>query len=138
RGGCPAGRRRWLPPPRRRDYAFCRRERIDFAQTVVMQRRTSVGDAALAERAVPPILARAKSGGAEQRLLRRGLRAPILRRSLNLAAELGRGVPTPARVIEHGAGERDHVGLAGGHAIFGLPRLRDHPDRDRGDTGHPF
>ena len=67
---------------------------------------------------------RPERGRAEQRLLRRGLRAPILRRGINLAAEFGRGMPAPARVVEHAAGERDHVGLAGGNDLFGLLRLR--------------
>src|SRR5882757_9978347 len=38
---------------------------------------------------------------AEQRLLRRGLRTPVLRRRLDLAADFGGGVPAPARVVEH-------------------------------------
>src|SRR5258708_1306327 len=54
---------------------------------------------------------RPECGRAEQRLLRRGLRAPILRRRFALAAQFGGGVPAPARVVEHAAGERDHVGF---------------------------
>src|SRR5882762_3815362 len=57
-------------------------------------------------------LPRAERRGPEQRFLRRGLRAPILRRRFDLAAEFGGGVPAPARVVEHGARQRDHVGLA--------------------------
>ena len=68
-------------------------------------------------------LPRPERGRAEQRLLRRGLRAPVLRRCINGAAEFGGGVPAPARVVEHAAGQRDHVGLAGGHDLFGLLRL---------------
>src|SRR6266852_9399950 len=63
---------------------------------------------------------RTESRRAEQRLLRRGLRAPVLRRRFDLAAEFGGGVPAPARVVEHGARQRDHVGLAGRDNIFGL------------------
>src|SRR6185437_11212358 len=37
----------------------------------------------------------------KQRLLVRGLRAPILWRRAHLAVQFGGGVPTPARVIEH-------------------------------------
>src|SRR5260221_14525968 len=74
-------------------------------------------------------------GLAEQRLLRRGLRAPVLRRGLDLAAEFGGGVPAPARVVQHGARPRDHVGLAGGDDLFGLFRFGDPPDPDGGDAG---
>src|SRR5260370_17521609 len=56
----------------------------------------------------------------EQCLLRRGLRAPVLRRRLDLAAEFGRGVPAPARVVEHGARQRDHFALPGRYDPFGL------------------
>src|SRR6266403_4883133 len=69
-------------------------------------------------------------GLAEQRLLGRGLRAPVLRRGVDLAAELGGGVPAPARVVMHGARQRDHVGLAGGDDVLGLLRFGDQPDRD--------
>ena len=34
--------------------------------------------------------------------------------NFGLAAEFGGGVPAPARVVEHAARQRDHVGLAGG------------------------
>src|SRR4051794_12227644 len=68
----------------------------------------------------PRSSARAEPGGAEQLFLRGGLRAPILRRRRNLAAELGRRVPAPARVVQHATGERDHVGLPGGYDLFGL------------------
>src|ERR1700693_5051241 len=59
---------------------------------------------------------------AEQRFLRRGLRAPVLRWRLDLAAEFGGGVPAPARIVKHGARQRDHVGLAGGEDGLGLFR----------------
>jgi hypothetical protein len=42
----------------------------------------------------------------------------------DLAAEFGGGVPAPARVVEHAARQRDHVGLAGGDDVLGLLRLR--------------
>src|SRR5262245_53231778 len=72
---------------------------------------------------------------AEQRLLRRRLRAPVLRRCRHLAAELGGSMPAPARVVEHAAGERDHVGLAGGDDLLGLLGLGDQADRHGGDAG---
>src|SRR3954451_13944086 len=77
---------------------------------------------------------RPERGLAEQRLLGRGLRAPILRRRFDLAAEFGCGVPGPARVVEQAAGERDHVGLAGCDDLFGLLRLCDQADGDGGQT----
>src|SRR5579871_3191039 len=80
-------------------------------------------------------LPRAESGFAEQRLLRGGLRAPILRRGINRAAELGRGVPGPARIVEHAAGERDHVGLARRNDLFRRVRFRDQADGHRGHAG---
>src|ERR1700679_2276353 len=80
------------------------------------------------------ILPRAECGFTEQRLLRGGLRAPILRRGIHLAAELSRGMPAPARIVEHAAGECDHIGLAGRDDVFGLARLRDQADRH---GGHP-
>ena len=53
----------------------------------------------------------------------------------DLAAEFGRGVPAPARIVEHAARERDHVGLAGGDDLLGLPRFGDQADRDGGHAG---
>src|SRR4051812_32898135 len=83
---------------------------------------------------IRPPSPRPERGLAEQRLLGRGLRAPILRRRFDLAAEFGCGVPGPARVVEQAAGERDHVGLAGCDDVFGLPRLGDQADGDGGQT----
>src|SRR6266478_6754486 len=80
-------------------------------------------------------LPRAERRGPEQRFLRRGLRAPILRRRFDLAAEFGGGVPAPARVVEHGARQRDHVGLARYDDVFRLFRLGDQADRDGVDAG---
>src|SRR5258707_15595688 len=75
-------------------------------------------------------------GGAEQRFLRRGLRAPILRRRKDLSAEFGRRMPAPARVVEHGPRERDHVGLAGGHDLLSLSGFGDQADRYGGHARH--
>src|SRR5258708_7893108 len=80
-------------------------------------------------------LARSKGGFAEQFLLRRGLRAPILWRGLDLAAEFGGGMPAPARVVQHAARKRDHIGLARRHDLFGLLRLGDQADRHGGEAG---
>src|SRR3984893_13051801 len=60
----------------------------------------------------------------EQRLLRRGLRAPIMRLAFAAAAEFGSGVPAPARVVEHATGKRNHVGFTRCHNVFGLLRFR--------------
>src|ERR1700753_3892246 len=78
---------------------------------------------------------RSERGLAEQLLLRRGLRAPVLRRRRHLGAERGSGVPAPARIVKHAAGERDHVGLAGRDDVLGLSGLGDQADRHGGDTG---
>src|SRR3984957_20439251 len=71
----------------------------------------------------------------EQRLVRSRLRAPILRRGIHFATELGRGVPGPARIVEHAASERDHIGLAGSDDFFGVARFGDQADRHRGHAG---
>ncbi len=44
-------------------------------------------------------------------------------------------MPAPARVVQHGARQRDHVGLAGGDDVLGLLCFRDQADRDGGDAG---
>src|SRR5258705_2805989 len=58
---------------------------------------------------------------AEQRLLGRGLRAPVLRRGVHLAAEFGGGAPAPARAVKHAARQRDPVARSGGEDALGLP-----------------
>ena len=64
-----------------------------------------------------------------------GAGALVLRHTRNLGAErLGR-VPAPARVVEHGARKRDHVGLALGDDRLGLRRRHDQSDRAGGDAG---
>src|SRR6185437_11096806 len=98
---------------------------------IATQRRTMIGRRATTS----TILPRAESRFAEQRLLRSGLRAPVLRRGIHLAAELGRGVPAPARVVKHAAGECDHIGLAGSDDLFGVARFRDQADRHGGHPG---
>src|SRR6185437_4355877 len=67
--------------------------------------------------------------------LRRGWRpqlrpgALVLHRTLDLGAErLGR-VPAPMRVVEKGARQRHHVGLALRHDVLGLLRCQDEADR---------
>src|SRR6516162_4659620 len=80
------------------------------------------------------LLPRAEGGRAEQVLLLMGRGAPIGRRRRDMAAELGGGVPAPARVVEHATRERDHIGLARSHDLFGLSRLRDQADRDGADA----
>src|SRR5215475_3351652 len=75
-------------------------------------------------------LPRAKTGFAEQRLELGGLRAPIGRRCVDLAAELGRGMPAPARIVKHTARQRDHVGLASGDDLLRLRGPRDQADCD--------
>src|SRR5579862_546635 len=81
------------------------------------------------------ILPDAEGRCAEQRLLRGRLRAPILRRRKDLAAELGCGVPGPARIVKHAAGERDHIGLAGSDDFLGVACFRDQSDGHRGHVG---
>src|SRR5260370_6446600 len=61
---------------------------------------------------------RPELGLAEQRLLRRGLRGPILRRGLHPGTEVGGGGPAPARVVHACAGARDHAGPAGEEPVF--------------------
>src|ERR1700723_1618307 len=81
------------------------------------------------------ILPRTECRFTEQRLVRSRLRAPILRRGKHLTAELCRGVPGPARIIEHAAGERDHIGLAGSDDFFRVARFGDQADGHRGHAG---
>jgi hypothetical protein len=56
-----------------------------------------------------------------------------------LGAELGRGTPAPARVIEHGAEhgarQRHEIGLAARDDVFGLLRFGDEADWDGCDAG---
>src|SRR5258708_10701090 len=74
---------------------------------------------------------------AEQRLLGRGLRAPVLRRGVDLAAEFGGGVPAPARVVKHAARQRGHVGLAGGENVLRLLPFGGQAGRGGGGAGRP-
>src|SRR4051812_4781795 len=71
---------------------------------------------------------RPERGRAEQGLLRRGLRAPVLRGRFDMAAEFGRGVPAPARIVEHAPRQCDHVGLAGGDNLLALMSFGNQPD----------
>src|SRR5512135_1578568 len=57
----------------------------------------------------------------------------VLRRVLDLYAELLRRVPHPARVVQEAARERDHVGLALRDDALGLLRIGDQADRAHGD-----
>src|SRR3984957_10377689 len=81
------------------------------------------------------ILPRTECRLPEQHLLRSRLRAPILRRGVHFATELGRSVPRPARIVEHAAGERDHIGLAGSDDFFGVAGFGDQADGHRGHAG---
>src|ERR1700733_2715059 len=81
------------------------------------------------------ILPRTECRFPEQRLVRSRLRAPILRRGVHFATELGRSVPGPARIVEHAAGERDHIGLAGSDDFFGVAGFGDQADGHRGHAG---
>src|SRR6476646_5010691 len=67
----------------------------------------------------------------EQVLVLARLRAPVLVRRRDASAEPGGGVPRPARVVKHRAGERDSVGLAAGDDRLGLLGLGDQADGDR-------
>ena len=44
-------------------------------------------------------------------------------------------MPAPARIVEHGAGEPNHIGLAYFDHGLGLLRLGDEADRAGGDAG---
>src|ERR1700733_1438137 len=81
------------------------------------------------------ILPRTECRLPEQHLLRSRLRAPILRRGVHFAAELGPGVPRPARMVEHAPVERDHIGLAGSADFFGVAGFGDQADGHRGHAG---
>lgn len=52
----------------------------------------------------------------------------------NLRAEHIRRPPAPMGVVEHGASERDHIGLPFGDDRLGLLRCGDQPDRARRDA----
>jgi hypothetical protein len=43
-------------------------------------------------------------------------------------------VEGPVRIAKHGAGEKDHVGLAGGYEFVGLHRFSNHADCRGGDA----
>ncbi|MBA7712262.1 hypothetical protein ES703_121234 [subsurface metagenome] len=111
--GASCARKREYPPWLRRNHDWCG-----------AAREVPRGD-----------LARSERRRAEQRLLRRRLRTPVLRRCRNFAAEFGRSVPAPARIVEHAAGQRDHVGLAGRHDLLGLLRFGDQADRHGDEAG---
>src|ERR1700722_15429302 len=127
------GRIRWLGsvtfacspcaavPPMRAMHARTRK--------AAKQRRATTG----VRRSTRTISPRAERGLAEQLFLRRGLRAPILRRCIDLATKLGRGVPGPAWIVKHATRERHHVDLAGSDDVFRLARFRDQTD---GHGGH--
>src|SRR5471032_3110035 len=61
-------------------------------------------------------------------LMRRS--AQILRRRLDLRTQPGGRVPRPARVVQHGARHRHHVGIARRQYRLGLFRLGDQADGD--------
>ena len=74
-----------------------------------------------------------------------GTCAAILGRVDGIGAECGSGVPTPARVVEKPARQRDEICLAAGNDCFRLARVDDHADRlhhhaagllDGGGEGH--
>src|SRR3990172_4720905 len=58
----------------------------------------------------------------------------VLRRIPGLGAEHDRGMLRPARIEEHGTGERDEVRLAARNDLFGLLRIADESDRTGGDA----
>ena len=74
-----------------------------------------------------------------------GTRATILRRVDGIGAECRSGVPTPARIVEKPARQRDKICLVTGNDCFRLVRADDHADRlyrnaaglfDRGGERH--
>jgi hypothetical protein len=71
---------------------------------------------------------------AEQAGVIRRRRSPVLWGRIDRRAELGGGLPWPVRVVEHRAGERDHVGLTGRDDRLGLGGVVI-ADRDRAYPG---
>ena len=65
--------------------------------------------------------------------LRRG--SLVLVGSRNLGAQHIGCPPAPVGVVQHGASERDHIGLAFGDDRLGLLGRGDQPDRTRRDAG---
>ena len=63
------------------------------------------------------------------------LRSPVLFRGLDLRAQGRSGMPWPARIIEHGAGQRDCVCIAVLQYLFGLLRFGDQTDGYGGQAG---
>ena len=61
------------------------------------------------------------------------LAAQVLRGGRHLGAQLAGGLPGPARVVEHGAGHADGIGLAGIQDGLGLLRVGD---QAHGNHGH--
>jgi hypothetical protein len=58
------------------------------------------------------------------------LRAPVLRRRFDSCAKLGRSMPGPARIVEHGACKGDEISLAARDDILGLFGASDKADRN--------
>src|SRR3569623_2357144 len=50
-----------------------------------------------------------------------------------MIAEIGGGVPWPARIVQRGACERDRIGLAVDEELFRLLGLGDETNRDGGN-----
>src|SRR5580693_298282 len=63
------------------------------------------------------------------------MRALVLRRIMDLLAELHGRMPRPARIEKHATAERDHVGLSVGDNVLGLLCLSDKADGHRRNTG---
>src|SRR5919112_2070661 len=76
-------------------------------------------------------LALAVAGVLEQVLVLARLRAPVLLRRMDASAQSSRRMPGPARVVQHGTGERDRIRLAVGDDCLGLLRVGDQADGDR-------
>jgi small-conductance mechanosensitive channel len=63
------------------------------------------------------------------------LRAEVLRRGADLRAQVGGGVPGPARIIKDGPGQRDQVGVAGADDRLRLLEAGDQAHRNHRHGG---
>src|SRR5580692_977839 len=83
---------------------------------------------------IPDISARSIGRVAEHALVFVRRRPPVGRWGINRCAKLGGCMPAPARVVEHGARERDQICLTAGDDVLSLLGLCNKTDRDCNDT----
>ena len=66
------------------------------------------------------------------------LAAQVLAGAANLRAKVRRGMPGPARIVEHGPRQRDQIGVARGENGLRLVEVGDEADGDHGNLDRPL